>query len=129
MGVYGESLLCFAEQFRSVSYFNQTPTEAGGWEGKTTPVVIRGVLHSTGPRAVKDSNGNLVKIDKKEFWTSTELTPGYFLSYGSEVYRLLGENNWSFEDGFYKYGIEKVVGDDGTLTYDPGFETGAGKLE
>lgn len=124
MSVYGLSIECFPELFVTVEYFNQDPKINAGFENKTTPQEIRVIFQSTGNRAVKDNNDNIVYVNKKEIWCSTELQPGYFISQGEDVYRISQENNWFFEDGFYKYGIDKVVGDDGSLTNEPDYNLG-----
>jgi hypothetical protein len=124
MGIYGNSLLSFSEQMQSVNYYNQSPSINGGFENPTEPVVKKVIFHSTGARAIKDSNGNLVSVNKKEIWSISELQPGWFIEKSGDVFRISQENNWKFEDGFYKYGIEKIVGDDGTLTNDVEFNTG-----
>jgi hypothetical protein len=127
MGIYGNSLVSFSEQMQTVSYYNQTPKINGGWENKTSPINKQVIFHSTGTRAIKDSNGNLVYVNKKEIWSLTELIPGWFVE-KDDVFRITQENNWVFEDGFYKYGIEKVVGDSGNLTVEPIFNDGAGNF-
>lgn len=128
MGIYGDSLTAFSEQFRDVDYYNQDPTINAGFENKTHSVTKRVIIHSTGKKAVVGSNGNLVYVNRKEIWHSKELIPGYFVSFDNDVYRINEENNWYFEDGFYKYGISKVVGNDGTITVQPPFEYGAGDM-
>ena len=39
------------------------------------------------------------------------------------IYRLVTDNDWPSEAGFFEYGLEKLVGSNGTVQKDPGFKT------
>lgn len=120
-GVYGDMLLVWPEQMRSVDIFDMKPLINGGWDtvkdqqGKTIITTIMGVYQNTRGGAVKDSNGNLVKTNGQELWTRTGGLDGKFLTHtDGNVYRLNASNDWSFEGGFIRYSLEKVVGNDAT---------------
>ena len=118
-GVYGDMLLVWPEQMRSVDIFDMNPLVNGGWEtvkdqqGKLIITTIMGVYQNTRGDTVKDSNGNLVKTKGQELWTRTGSLDGRFVKHNDgNVYRLNASNDWSFEGGFYRYSLEKVVGND-----------------
>ena len=113
-------LLAWPEQQRAIQVFNMTPKPNGGWDvekdqsGQKITQTVIGVFQNTRGGGIKDSNGNLVKTDGREFWTQTASLEGKFFEWNGKVYRLTDTNNWSFEGGFYRYGVEKVVGNNGT---------------
>lgn len=133
-GVYGDMLLAWPEQKRILSVYDMTPKVNGGWElvkdqqGKLITTDVMGVFQNTRGGGYKDSNGNLVKSDGREFWTRTAGLDGKFFQWESEVYRLKDTNNWSFEGGFFRYGIEKVVGNNGTESDNASWNLGSGSF-
>jgi hypothetical protein len=124
-GIYGDTLLHFAEQFQEVEYYNMNPLINAGFEKVGTPETINVIFHNTKPKAVKDSNGNLVFVKGLEVWSIDALNPGWFIKEGEDVYRIGEENKWSFEASFYAYGLSKVVGDDGEIVNDPVYNEGS----
>lgn len=133
-GTYGDTLLAWPEQQRAIGIFDMTPKVNGGWEvvadqgGNKIVTTIIGVLQDTRGGTVKDSNGNLVKTEGRELWTQEPGLAGRFLEWEGAVYRLTDSNNWSFEGGFYRYGAEKVVGNNGTESDSASWNTGAGSF-
>lgn len=119
-GVYGDMLLAFPEQFRSLSIYEMRPLINGGWEkvvdlqGKLITQEIIGVFQNTLGGGLKDGNGNLVRSDGRELWTKTGDLDGKFVTWDGFVYRIKDTNKWSHEGGFHRYGLEKVVGNDGS---------------
>lgn len=119
-GVYGDMLLAWTEQQRTVTLYDMTAKINGGWDkvvdqqGNLITTTVIGVFQNTRGGSIKDSNGNLVKTDGRELWTQTAGLMGKFFDWGGSVYRLTDENNWNFEGGFYRYGVEKVVGNNAT---------------
>lgn len=131
-GVYGDMLLHFAEQNRSVSVFDMVAKINGGWDivtddqGNPITTTIIGIYQNTTGDSIKDSNGNLVKAKGLEFWCHEGELDGKFLTYtNGNIYRLKASNDWSFEGGFYRYSLEKVVGNNGTESDDTTWNTGA----
>ena len=133
-GVYGDMLLAWPEQKRILSVYDMTPKVNGGWEvvkdqqGKVIMADVVGVFQNTRGGGLKDSNGNLVKSDGREFWTKTGGLDGKFFQWQGEVYRLKDTNNWSFEGGFFRYGVEKVVGNNGTESDNASWNLGSGSF-
>ena len=130
-GVYGDMLLAFPEQFRSLSVYDMNPLINGGWEKvvdqqeKLITQEIIGVFQNTRGGGLKDINGNLGKSDGRELWTQTGGLDGKFITWGNAVYRLNDTNNWSHEGGFYRYGLEKVVGNDGSESTNTSWNIGS----
>ena len=133
-GTYGDTLLAWPEQQRAIGIFDMTPKVNGGWDivvdksGNKIVTTIIGVLQDTRGGTVKDSNGNLVKTEGRELWTQVPGLGGRFFDWNGAVYRLTDSNNWSFEGGFYRYGAEKVVGNNGTESDSASWNTGAGSF-
>lgn len=112
-GIYGDMLLGFAEQQRTVAVYDMTPRINGGWDiADGTKISVTGIFQNTGGSRIKDGNGNLVRGESSEFWTSAGNLDGKFIRKDGSVFRLAGGNDWSFEGGFFRYSLEKVVGND-----------------
>lgn len=131
-GVYGDMLLAWPEQMRTLSVYDMKAKINGGWDkvvdpqtGKLITQSIIGVFQNTRGGGVKESNGNLVKTEGRELWTQTGNLDGKFLDFEGEVYRLQDTNNWSFEGGFHRYGLQKVVGNDATESDNASWNIGA----
>lgn len=120
MSVYGDMLLYFPEQRRALTIFDMRPKINGGWDkvvdqqGKLITQTITGVYQNTGGDQTVDANGNLVHKKSLELWTETEGLDDKFTTYENSIYRLKGDNQWESEGGFYRYTLEKVVGNNGT---------------
>lgn len=121
-GVYGDMLLAWPEQNRPLEVYDQNPLINAGWEavrdqsGEIIKTTAMGVFQNTRGGGIKDSNGNTVETEGLEFWTYTGGLAGKFFERNGKVYRLSvpDDSDWSFEGGFYRYGVEKVVGNNGT---------------
>lgn len=133
-GIYGDMLLAWPEQQRTINVYDMKPKVNGGWDivkdlaGNIIYTTIIGVFQNTRGGGVKDSNGNLVVTNGCELWTQTAGLDGKFFQKDNVVYRLTDTNNWSFEGGFHRYGVEKVVGNDGTESDNASWNIGAGSF-
>ena len=133
-GVYGDMLLAWPEQQRLIEVYDMEPKVNGGWtvikdkSGNVIKTSVIGVFQNTRGGSIKDGNGNLVKTDGREFWTMISGLAGKFFQWDSKVYRLTDSNNWSFEGGFYRYGVEKVVGNNGTESDNTSWNLGGGSF-
>lgn len=132
-GVYGDMLLAWPEQNRKIECYDMTAKVNGGWQavidtqtGELIKTPAVGVFQNTRGKAIKDSNGNLVKTEGREFWTHSAGLDGKFFTWSGNVYRLSvpDGNDWSFEGGFYRYGVEKVVGNNGAESDDASWNLG-----
>lgn len=114
-GVYGNQLLFFPEQRRSLTVYAMTPKINGGWDVvPNSSLTITGVYQNTTGDQTVEQNGNLVHKKGLELWTETAGLTDMFTTYEGDVYRLKSDNQWSAEGGFYRYSLEKVVGNNGT---------------
>ena len=50
---------------------------------------------------------------------------GLFTRIKSNIYRIKAVSEWSHEGGFFKYTLEKVIGDDGVKSKNTTWNTGA----
>lgn len=125
-GIYGDMLLAWPEQQRTVTVFDMKPKINGGWEiVQGSSAIVIGIYQNTRGNNVKESNGNLVQTRGLEFWTHAEALQGKFLAHtDGEIYRLNASNDWSFEGGFYRYSLEKVVGNNATESDDAAWNIG-----
>ena len=120
MSVYGDMLLYWPEQRRALTVFDMTPKINGGWQpvldqnGDLIETAITGVYQNTSGDSTVDSNGNLVHKKSLELWTETRGLEDKFTTYEGNIYRLKADNQWESEGGFYRYTLEKVVGNNGT---------------
>ena len=125
-GVYGNMLLMFPEQMRTVSVYKMDAQVNGGFKKVSgSEKSIRCTLQHTRGRLLKDSNGNLVRSSGFELWTNEKSLVGFFAHIGDEIYRISGSFDWTFEGGFIKYTLEKVVGENGFNTEDITWNTGS----
>ena len=120
MSVYGDMLLYWPEQRRSLTLFDMKPKVNGGWDkvvdqnGDLITITVTGVYQNTSGDSTVDSNGNLVHKKQLELWTETGGLEDKFTTYENKIYRLKADNQWESEGGFYRYTLEKVVGNNGT---------------
>lgn len=124
-GIYGDMLLAFPEQYVEITVYSMTPKVNGGWnEVPGSSQTVQGIYQHTTGKRITDSNGNLVQTSGLEFWSETGGLSGMFSTIEGLVYRLNSDNNWNKEGGFYRYGLEKVVGNNGSepnnTTWNPG---------
>lgn len=113
MGVYGDMLMHFPEQFREMQYFDMLPKINSGFTVDGSATMIWAVIQNAAT-AIKESNGNLISSDHMNLWTETKLKRGAFILFESITFRIVNGNDWPSEGGFYMYTIERVVGDNGT---------------
>lgn len=114
-GVYGNQLLYFSEQRRSLTVYAMTPKINGGWEVvSNSSRIVTGIFQNTSGDQTVEQNGNLVHKKGLEFWTEEAGLADMFTTYEGDVYRFKTDNQWSHEGGFYRYSMEKVVGNNGT---------------
>ena len=128
--IHGSMLVHFTEEFRPFTYFQMTPRVTSGFEERTDVRKSRGVVHmySAPPTAegvkLREVNTSLV-IEKKPFlWCRTVIPVGWFVEFGDDVYRVLSHNEWEFEASMTIHGLERVVGDNGTVTNEPSYNLG-----
>ena len=125
MAVYGDMLLFFSEQRKSLTVYQQTPLINGGWKKVIdSDLVVTGIFQNTKPSQIKDGNGNLVLSSGFEFWSETGNVNDYFTQIKDKVYRLMSMQDWETEGGFYRYSLDKVVGNNGSESDDTAWNLG-----
>lgn len=125
MAVYGDMLLFFSEQRKSLTVYQQTPLINGGWKKVIdSDLVVTGIFQNTKPSQIKDGNGNLVLSSGFEFWSETGNVNDYFTQIKDKVYRLISMQDWETEGGFYRYSLDKVVGNNGSESDDTAWNLG-----
>jgi hypothetical protein len=114
MSVYGEMLLSFPEQFINVPYFDMQPLINDSYGQRENQVSINCIIQNK-TSGVKDSNGNLVRNSSYYLWATRKLIAGKFIEWQGHIYRLIVDNDWLREGGFWSYEIEKLVGSNGNV--------------
>lgn len=135
MSVYGDMLLFFPEQRRSLTVYAMEPKINGGWNkvvdpqtGKVITQSITGVFQNTSGDQTRDSNGNLVHVKGMELWTEAPGLADKFIDINGSVYRLTADNDWEHEGGFFRYTLNKVVGNNGAESDDATWNLGGNSL-
>ena len=135
MSVYGDMLLYFPEQRRSLSIYDMKPKINGGWDkvvdpttGQVITQTITGVFQNTSGDQTRDQNGNLVHIKGMELWTETGGLSDKFTDINGSVYRLTADNDWESEGGFFRYTLNKVVGNNGAESDNAAWNLGGNSL-
>lgn len=124
-GIYGDMLLYFPEQIESITAYKMTAIiNAGYTVDEKSKISVKGILHNTQGSRIKDSNGNLVTSIALELWTQEKLE-GYYTTIDDTVYHINASSNWMKQGGFYKYTLEKVIGNNGTQSEIDTWNTGA----
>ena len=125
-GIYGDSLLAFPEQYITLTVYSMTAEVNGGWtRDEDSEQTIQGIYQHTGGKKLTESNGNLARTSSVEFWTATTGLNGMFTTIDSDVFRLSSDNDWHTEGGFVRYGLEKVIGNDGAESDDTTWNIGS----
>lgn len=124
MAIYGDMLIYFSDLFIDVHYFKQIARVGSGYDPNGAKVIKSVIFQSingseiAGPvgRLAKRSGwGNLALGDTQTIWSQERLTEGDYVQVvnSKRIYRLLSQLDWGNEAGFFVYGIEKVIGDNG----------------
>lgn len=125
-GIYGDMLLAFPEQLDAFEAFNMSAKVNGSWKRIAgSEVAIRGIIQHTAGRRVKENGGNLVASSGAELWTAQDGLTGLFMRVAKDTMRISGASQWAREGGFFKYSLEKVIGNDGTQSHDASWNTGS----
>lgn len=111
-GIYGDMLLAFAEQFRSVSYFSMKQEVGAGYKDRTDLGKVRGVFQYMKKGDLSRENEVLSDEQVPTFWTRKKLESGNFIEMKGDdcLYRITNNQPWKFEGNFYIYILESVTG-------------------
>lgn len=125
--MYGNTLDAWAELKEVFTYFSQDPRNGDGYTNRSAEVNKVGVVQNLASGVV-DSNGHLVNTDNRMLWIDEELTTGWFIRRQGVVYRIMVDNDWNQEMGFFSYSLERVIGANGDTQTEPPWNTGEGSL-
>ena len=134
MSVYGDMLLFWPEQRRSLTVYDMKPKMNGGWDkvldqsGQLITQTITGVFQNTAGDQTRDGNGNLIHAKGMELWTETGGLADKFTDINGSVYRLTADNDWESEGGFFRYTLNKVVGNNGAESDNATWNLGGNSL-
>lgn len=125
MGIYGDMLLVFPEQFRTFTAYEMNALINGGFEKvEGSEKDVLGILQNTKGNAIAEQGGNLVNKSVFELWTSSTNLDGLFIDIDGKPFRLIDSNNWVLEGGFKRYTLEMVGGNNATESDDTAWNLG-----
>ena len=110
MGVYGDQLAFFAEQFRMFEYFSMKPLPNGSYSARIPLGKIKGVFQYVKKGDLIRENDTEADTNVPTIWTHTKLQTGNFIVMDDELYRITSDYPWKFEGNFYCYSLETFVG-------------------
>lgn len=119
MGVYGDSLAFFAEQFRMFDYFSMQPLPTGSYTKREPLGKVKGVFQFVKRGDLLRENDTEADTNVPTIWTRTKLKVGNFIEMEDELYRITSDYTWKFEGGFYCYSLETFVGNSDAQTPHP----------
>lgn len=116
MGIYGDQLAFFGEQFRKADYFSMPVLTDGGFGKRTSLGKVNGVLQYMKRGELYRENDALSDVSVPTFWTRRKLEVGNFLVVADDedTYRIVNSQKWKHEGSFTIYILETVSGNDGT---------------
>ena len=125
MGIYGDMLLVFPEQFRTFTAYEMNALINGGFDKvEGSEKDIQGILQNTKGNAIAEQGGNLVNKSVFELWTSSTNLDGLFIDIDGKPFRLIDANNWVLEGVFKRYTLEMVGGNNATESDDTAWNLG-----
>lgn len=125
MGIYGDMLLVFPEQFRTFTAYEMNALINGGFEKvEGSEKDVLGIVQNTKGNAIAEQGGNLVNKSVFELWTSSTNLDGLFIDIDGKPFRLIDSNNWVLEGGFKRYTLEMVGGNNATESDDTAWNLG-----
>ena len=110
MGVYGDQLAFFSEQFRMFEYFSMKPLPSGSYSTRVPLGKIKGVFQYVKKGDLTRENDTEADVNVPTIWTRTKLKTGNFIVMDDELYRITSDYPWKFEGNFYCYSLETFVG-------------------
>lgn len=124
-GIYGDMLIYYSEQFQQFEAFYQIARVGSGYTLVGEPFKITGIIQTGEGMSVIGAAGRLSQYaswrtlaapEGKQLWTYQKQKFGTYLKYDDNIFVIGKRLDWSREAGFYAYKVDKVIGDDGTLT-------------
>ena len=111
MAVYGDMLVFFNEQRRSVNYFTMSPNTVASYSARKDLGKVTGVFQYMKRGELTRENDTLADVNVPTFWTRQKLKVGnFFIEKDDEIFRIVNPADWTFEGGFNIYVLETFVG-------------------
>lgn len=111
MAVYGDMLVFFNEQRRSVNYFTMSPNIVASYSTRKDLGKVTGVFQYMKRGELTRENDTLADVNVPTFWTRQKLEVGnFFIEKDDEIFRIINPADWTFEGGFNIYVLETFVG-------------------
>ena len=129
MGVYGDQLAFFSEQFRMFEYFSMKPLPGGSYTPREPLGTVKGVFQFVKKGDLLRENDTEADTNVPTIWTRTKLKVGNFIEMEDELYRITSDYPWKFEGGFYCYSLETFVGNSDAQTPHPYVNIGQNSYE
>lgn len=127
-GIYGSMMTAFPEQWITIEYFDQQPTQDSGYNKKIGLGSIDGVIQCI-ERQIREQNGNLVTVRDRYLWTEEVLVSGKFIrDEEGIVYRIGADSEWIREGGYTRYTVYRVTGANGEDQNDNPVNVGTGSF-
>lgn len=112
-GFYGSMLLGWSELRQPMEHFDMDPKINDGYDEANFLGIIYGIIQNDSS-GVKVQNGNLVRYVEDFLYYDEELKSGTFIKVKGYIYRLVLDNEWPSQGGFYRYILNKLVGSNGS---------------
>ena len=125
--IYGDSLLSSPELMETIQVFQQAPLVGGGYGPKSDPIPFRVIKWDEGSR-IKGQDGTWVKIASRTLWSRKQIPDASFFDKLGTVWRIMTDQAWKQQAGFYIHGLEKVVGLNGNPSTAPEVNLGGGSF-
>lgn len=110
MGVYGSQLSYFPELFRSFEYFDMKPQAVASYTPRVSLGRVKGIFQFMKKGELLRQNDALDNTDVPVLWTKRKLEMGKFITIDDTDYRIVSNNDWLFEGGFYCFTLETFTG-------------------
>jgi hypothetical protein len=125
MAIYGDMLVYYSEQFQTFECFKQVARVGSGYDKLGDTFNVTGIIQTGEGASAISATGRLSQYagwrvlatpEKKELWTYQKIDFGTYFYYDDEIYVIGKRKDWSREAGFYAYGVDQLVGDNGEMT-------------
>ena len=110
MPVLGEILVYFSEFKEKFRCFTAKVQVGAGISDRTYLPDVIGILQYLKGGGTDNDSGAVYATEKPYLWTKAELPNLAFIERPNELYRIVGNNDWSREGGFYRYDLQKWQG-------------------
>ena len=111
MGVYGNQLLFFPEQFRMFDYFTMNPQTVASYTERENVRKIKGIFQYMKRGDLRREEETLADVNIPTLWTREKLdVVKGFIQKDDELYKIANPSDWSFEGDFNVYVLESFVG-------------------